>query len=99
MKAKPRRQVLYADGRIVDLPGPVSVEQVAELIGAETLDCIMLGDGVTVMMLDDNGLARGLPENYAATILYRARIRCGNGSIVGDVVIAPDREYGQTKGS
>lgn len=52
-----------------------------------------LRDG-RVMLVDDNGLAKGLPRNPEATRLYHAVCRPGTTQpIVGDVAIALDEDF------
>lgn len=90
---QPRRQILYSDGRIATLPGPISIEKARELIGAESLGTVALKGGVNVMLIDDDGIFKELPYNYAATLLYHAK--CGNteGTIHGDAIVVPDSDY------
>lgn len=89
----PTRRLIRTDGSVVELDGPQTIEQIHTLIGAATLDSVML-DGMHVMCLDDLGHPKALPVNEAATALYL--MRCGPGiawQIRGDVVIVPDNDF------
>jgi adenylylsulfate kinase-like enzyme len=97
MKANPvapRRQMLYTDGRIADLGGPITIEAARKLIRANNIGTVLLKDGVHVMLIDDDGIRRGLAENYAASLLYRAK--CGgnpDAHIYGDAIVVPDSDF------
>jgi len=89
------RKIIRADGTEIGLDAAVSIVQACKLIGAETLDTVMLADRVHVMLVDDNGYERDLPVNQKATALYLKRCRTGTThEIVGDVVIVPDSDFG-----
>ena len=88
----PTRKLICADGAETVLHGPHAIQDVCQMIGADALDTVSLADRVHVMLVDDDGISKGLPVNPAATRLYQeARgIPC---QIRGDVVIVPDSDY------
>jgi hypothetical protein len=50
------RKLIKTNGESIDLPGPVTVAEICELIGAKTLDSVMLrhlGYPLKVMLMDD----------------------------------------------
>lgn len=52
------RKLIRTDGTTLDLPDPVSIDQIHDLIGAATLDTVNLhhlGKPLHVMAVDDNG--------------------------------------------
>ena len=74
-------------------PG-LHVREVAVLIGADTLDAVLLRDG-RVMLVDDAGYDKELPVNLEATAIYHAIcVPDADWSILGDVVIVYDADYG-----
>lgn len=91
------RKLIRADGTETELHGPHSIQDVQTMIGADTLDTVMLrslGDPLHVMLVDDTGMIDGKPVNVRATALYHAQCRPGNPyQIHGDVVIVPDGDY------
>ncbi|WP_233854147.1 hypothetical protein [Paraburkholderia sp. HD33-4] len=92
------RRLIRADGTETPIPLPMTIREVADLIGATTLDSVNLAHG-EVMILDDLGCERGLPVNATATAMYHAR--CVPGTtwpILGDVVIAPDADFAPAAG-
>jgi hypothetical protein len=89
----PIRKLIRASGEEVALPSPVSIADVKRLIGADTLDSVMLRDRTHVMLVDDVGHLKGLPVNAAATRLYEERFPGVEHDIVGDVVIVPDSDF------
>ncbi|MNW08180.1 hypothetical protein D3C71_2049180 [compost metagenome] len=62
------------------------------MIGAEALDTVSLADRVHVMLVDDEGILKGLPVNPVATRLYQDARGIPH-QIRGDVVIVPDSDY------
>lgn len=91
------RKLIRADGSTMALPKRQSMEWLRQLIGADTLDTVNLrhlGRPTHVMLVDDNGHAKGRPVNAEATRLYLANCRPGTvHEIVGDVVIVPDEDF------
>jgi hypothetical protein len=91
------RQLIKVDGTVTDLLEPVSVQQIAKLIGADTLDTVNLrhlGEPLQVMMVDDTGMIDGKPVNPKATELYHQNCYPGvTHPICGDVVICPDKDF------
>lgn len=66
------RAVIRCDGSIEELPEPVSITQVCELIGASTLDTVALhhmGQPLHVMMVDDIGYETKSIVDGNATLL------------------------------
>lgn len=92
-KGKEMRKIILTDGTETDI-GPQKIDSINRLIGSDTLDTVLLRDRIHVMLVDDNGIAKGLPINQKATDLYWER--CGgptNNHIHGDVVIVPDEDF------
>jgi Domain of unknown function (DUF3846) len=88
------RCLFYATGQRVDFPEPLTMADIRDLIGAQTTDQVVLVDGRHVMIVDDQGHAKGLPLNETGTRLYWER--CGgevDHYIVGDVVVVPDSDF------
>ena len=72
------------------LPFESLFEWCRRTVGADTLDTVTLHDG-RLMLIDDDGFAKRLPVNEAATALYAARCRPDSAPvIVGDVVIVEE---------
>lgn len=72
---------------------PNLIRECEKLIGADVLDTVNLRDG-RVMLVDDLGHQKGLPDNAQATALYHAICRPGTTHrIVGDAVIARDKDF------
>lgn len=89
---KPTRKLIRADGAETELHGPHALQDVRQMIGADTLDTVSLADRVHVMLVDDEGVLKSLPVNPAATRLYQ-EARGIPYQIRGDVVIVPDSDY------
>lgn len=89
---KPTRKLVRADGTDVELHGPHALMDVRQMIGADALDTVSLADRVHVMLVDDDGISKGLPVNPEATRLYQ-EARGVPRQIRGDVVIVPDSDY------
>ena len=94
------RQLIRTDGSTLDLPrSAISINDICKLIGADALDVVQLrhmGEPAHVMVVDDTGMIDGKPVNAEATRLYHAN--CWPGTthpICGDVVVAPDEDFGQ----
>ena len=90
------RKHIKADGTEVTLDKPISIREVNELIGADTLDTVNLRDKHRhVMLVDDAFMDKGLAVNHKATALYWSVCRPGTThQIRGDVVIVPDADFG-----
>ncbi|MCD0496902.1 DUF3846 domain-containing protein [Achromobacter sp. MY14] len=86
------RKLIRADGAETVLHGPHAIQDVCQMIGADALDTVSLADRVHVMLVDDDGISKGLPVNPAATRLYQ-EARGIPHQIRGDVVIVPDSDY------
>jgi hypothetical protein len=69
-----------------------SIGALQKLIACEICDVVNLRDG-RVMLVDDDGLGKGLPRNEKATALYHSVTCPGDHFIVGDVVIAKDEDF------
>lgn len=78
-----------------ELPKPIRIERIHDLIGCEIFDSVNLRDG-RVMLVDDTGLIDGKPLNKEATKLYagvcRPEVR-DKLAIAGDVVICVDEDF------
>lgn len=86
------RKLIRADGAETELHGPHALQDVRQMIGADTLDTVSLADRVHVMLVDDDGISKGLPVNPEATRLYQDARGIPH-QIRGDVVIVPDSDY------
>lgn len=90
----PTRKLIRADGTEIALHGPHALADVRQMIGADTLDTVRLADRCHVMLLDVEGLSKGLPVNETATRRYQDVCIPGTTwQIRGDVVIVPDSDY------
>lgn len=93
------RKLIRTDGTEIHLEGPHAMVDVMQMIGADTLDTVMLrhlGDPLHVMLVDDAGHLRDLPINQKATELYWKNCVPGTThAIRGDVVIVPDGDYAE----
>ncbi len=72
------------------------IPEIEKEIGASCLDSVNLRDG-RMMMVDDNGIAKGLPVNPLATALYQTiypLAKKAGATIHGDVEIAWDKDFG-----
>ena len=70
-----------------------SIAAIEQLIGADCLDTVNLRDG-RVLLVDDNGIAKGLPVNKTATELYHGVCRPGTThEIRGDVAVVHDNDF------
>lgn len=96
-----KRALIKTDGTVVALENPQSIDQVSDLIGAESFDSVSLhhmGYPLHVMIVDDFGLAKDLPVNHHATILYHLNCKPGTATeILGDVVILPDSDFSEVR--
>jgi hypothetical protein len=91
------RKLIRADGTEAELIGPHALDDVRQMIGADTLDTVALrhlGQPLHVMLLDDLGYAKQLPVNDKATELYLENCHPHvTHQIRGDVVVVPDGDY------
>ena len=94
------RKLIRVDGTEVPLHGPHALDDVRQMIGADTLCTVNLrhmGPPLHVMLADDTGAITGKPVNERATALYQQRCWPGaTATIHGDVVIVPDSDYAET---
>lgn len=90
----PARIVIRVDGSIEAMPKTRRITEIAQRIGADTLDTVVLADRVHVMAVDDTGHPKGLPINERATALYhQVCVRGTVHPIRGDVVVVPDGDF------
>ncbi len=89
---KPHRKLVRADGTDTELHGPHALLDVRQLIGADDLEIVSLGQRQHAMLVDQSAAAKGLPVNAAASHLYLVS-RGEPRPIHGDVVIVPDTDY------
>jgi hypothetical protein len=69
------------------------LKEIEQLIGANCLDSVDLRDG-RMMLVDDQGYSRGLPDNAEATALYHEVCKPGTTQrIKGNVVIGRDEDF------
>lgn len=98
LQATRARRVITAAGVETAIDAPLTMTEIGKRIGAETLDTVQLrhlGPPTIVMVVDDRGHEKRRPVNAAATALYHANCRPGTThTIRGDVVIAPDSDFG-----
>lgn len=91
------RKLIRADGSTTAVPPGRPMEWLRTLIKADTLDTVSLrhmGHPLHVMLVDDNGHAKGLPVNVEATKLYHANCVKGTQHVIrGDVVVVPDDDF------
>lgn len=91
------RRTIRTDGSEELLPNPIGIAEAQRLIGASTLDTVLLrhlGRPLQVMLVDDAGALTDKPVNPRATELYHANCRPGTTwPIRGDVVIVFDEDY------
>jgi hypothetical protein len=74
------------DGEIVDLDLPPDIGKVLALLGdAELFQTVRTREGM--MLVDDNGLRKGLPQNPRASDLY------AGGYIAGPAVLFTQAEW------
>lgn len=83
--------IVRIDGTVETVTHPVHLSELAALLGNVTLGAhtcvgryVVREHGPVVMLVDDDGLAKGLPFNSLATALY------GGSPIVGDAAITAD---------
>lgn len=86
-------RIVRVNGTILLIHETPTLNEIRREVGADVLDVVSLG-GATVMLLDDQGVAKDLPDNEVATRLMRNRF--GEGyphTIRGDVVIVNDDDF------
>ena len=93
-----QRQFIRTDGFVQTIAKPLSIREIGNLIGADTLDTVNLrnlGAPLRVMFVDDLGHPKGLPVNHKATDLYHANCKPGAGHVIrGHAVIVFDDDFG-----
>lgn len=89
---KPTRKLVRADGTDAELHGPHALIDIQQLIGADDLEIVSLGQRQHAMLVDQSAAAKGMPINATASHLYQAS-RGDARPIHGDVVIVPDSDY------
>ena len=93
-----QRHLIHADGFLQLISKGLSLTEIKQLLGADTLDLVKLhenGSPLRVMFVDDDGHAKGLPVNHLATAMYHANCRPGSDHVIrGDVVIVFENEFG-----
>jgi hypothetical protein len=88
------RRLLKVDGSVTVLGDAMSQIRIRILLGAEGLEIVNLRNGM-VMLVDDDGIKRGLPVNPIATEMYKRRcLPNTENKIHGDVVIVADSDFG-----
>lgn len=91
------RRLIKVDGTTQDFDTPQTLEQIRNLIGADTLDTVTLrhmGPPLQIMAVDDGGHGAHRPVNPEATKLYHRNCVPGvTHQIVGDVFISPDDDF------
>lgn len=94
-----QRAILRADGTITPLDAPVTMAQVNDVIGKGAFPgTINLRDG-RVLLIDDQGVAKRLPRNDAATALYHSICKPGTTTpVLGDAVLALDDDFADPEG-
>lgn len=93
MNSEPRSKLIRVSGTEEAIVGRPSISGIEAAIGADCLDTVNLRDG-RVMLVDDNGMAKGLPVNEKATGLYHGVCRPGTThQIRGDVAIVHDADF------
>lgn len=93
MSSEPRSKVIRVSGVEEAIEGAPRIATIETLIGADCLDTVNLRDG-RVMLVDDNGISKGLPVNPVATGLYHAVCRPGTThQIRGDVAVVYDNDF------
>jgi hypothetical protein len=77
--------IIYTNGSVREVDA--TSDEVRGLIGADVICTVDLRDG-RVMLIDDNGYQKSLPDNPAATALYHSVCKPGTEHrIVGDVAV------------
>lgn len=90
------RFLVPVEGDLEGIDHPLTIDQIAKRLGAESLDTVSLRDPHgRVMLVDDNGHAKGLPINAIATSYYHAVCRVGSNPppIRGPVIVVPDADF------
>lgn len=83
------RFILKTTGDRVEVPQPLEYDDAADLLGATLLDVVNLGDG-RLLLVDESGHPKGLPDNPEATRLYWTVCRPGvTHRVAGDVLVVP----------
>ena len=89
-----QRMILRANGATEPLEEPAGLDAFNRATDEALPFTVRLPDG-WVMMGDDNGIAKGLPVNEAATALYHSVCRPGTTHKVhGDVLVTVEADFG-----
>ena len=91
---EPTRKLIRSDGS-EEILEKVDIEQIRQLIGADSLDTVNLRDRFGhVMLVDDLGHHKNLPVNMKGTALYLTVCRPETKHVIrGPVVIVPDGDF------
>lgn len=92
----PLRFLVPVEGALEPLAAPLTIDQIARRLGADALDTVSLRDPHDrVMLVDDNGHAKGRAINPIATSYYHSVCRPGSSPppIRGPVIVAPDADF------
>lgn len=90
------RRIIRVNGTEQPLEQPQTISQLCKLIDAQGTDHVNLRDpGQHVMLVDDMAVHKRLPVNEKATAFYWSICIPGTKHMIrGDVVIAPDHDFG-----
>jgi len=87
-------QIIRTDGteETHELSRARLMDTIHKFLNCDCVDTVNLRDG-RVMIVDDDGLGKGLPVNAKATALYKMVTIPNDNKIVGDVAIAVDEDF------
>jgi hypothetical protein len=85
------RKIIRTDGSETILDGICSITEIADMLGADSVNIIDLDDG-NVMLFDDAAYFTNLPVNVKATDIHKLVNPHKKMTIKGDVVIIPSRD-------
>lgn len=86
-------RIIRTNGTEETIEAKATIAGIEKAIGASILDTVKLRDG-RVMLVDDNGISKGLPVNPIATGLYHSVCRPGTThQIRGDVAVVYGNEF------
>lgn len=89
-----QRMILRADGTTEPLAAPAGLDAFNRATDEAIPFTVHLLDG-WVMLGDDNGIAKGLPVNEAATAIYHSICKPGTTRKVhGDVLVTVEADFG-----
>jgi hypothetical protein len=86
------RKIIHTDGTELTLYSVLSITEIANLLGADSLYIVDLCDNIHIMLFDDEAYTRPLPINITANALYKKKYPTKDYTIRGDVVIIPNRD-------